>query len=309
MQRIIVHGGKAHFDEVFALGIMLNMEFGNSDVSNFPEVHRRDPSQNELDNPDVAVIDVGGEYDPSKNNFDHHQDEDLYSSFRLVAANYNLVGDDITMAKTVDQVLKEGTRWYEYKDLLDRRGPNKAAHSVGVHGDTKPLVSPIESWLIDQFRETEAGKEIVGMVAVMVKDWIERALSVSERLEEFEREGRVEQIGDLGVLVIDREPDSFVIDQLRDKESFGDFDATISRNPRAKDFWGAYRYPEVDLDLQEAAYSLFGEDVIDAEENDLFAHNNGFFSVVSSQEDARDLFREAIYNSDTYSGAEEPSSS
>lgn len=281
IHRVITHNGKAHFDEFFALGILLFSEIAaNNSQESVPPVHRRDPTEGELDDPSVAVIDVGRRYDPEKFNFDHHQDESLPSSFRLVAQNYTIGGD------TIDDLLAQSSEWYEYKDLLDRKGPTQAAKSVGVQGDTRALQSPIEGWIVSRFGSgEEPSREVVLMSALIAHDKIKRAKSVRGKLEDFRHQGHVEEVGHLRVFVVDREPDNFVIRQLR--EELG-FDVTITNNPREEGGKAVYRYDDVDLDLKEAAYTAFprGEEII-------FAHNTGFLAVCEDLSYARDLVRAA----------------
>lgn len=51
----------------------------------FVEVERRNPTEQELQNPNILVGDVGMEFNPELNNFDHHQDKNLGCAFQLVA--------------------------------------------------------------------------------------------------------------------------------------------------------------------------------------------------------------------------------
>ena len=70
-QLIITHPGSAHFDEVTAIGLILAV---NADT--VFRIERREPTQEELNNPDIWVVDVGDQYEPETRNFDHHQDID-----------------------------------------------------------------------------------------------------------------------------------------------------------------------------------------------------------------------------------------
>lgn len=285
MERIITHGGKSHIDEMIAIGILLYFECSEP---SFPEIERRDPSYEELEDPEVAVVDIGGRHEPENYNFDHHHDESLPASFRLVAQAYEVE------AGNVDQLMAGAHSWYEYKDVLDRKGPNRAAHSVDVHGDTGPLHSPVESWVVHQFREQDAPEWSLAMMNMMAHDWIERAVEFSGVLEKFRTEGHVEKMMDLGVYVIDEEPDASVIDRLRKAEDFPDFDVTISKNPREEGGWTAFRYDDVDLDFQEAAFKAFAPDEVQ------FAHNTGFLAVMPEKDQTREVIREAGTLSDAY---------
>ena len=65
IKTIITHPGGAHKDDFLACSVLLS----NHPVSIF----RRDPTEQELEDPEVAVVDIGHQHDPKLNNFDHHQ--------------------------------------------------------------------------------------------------------------------------------------------------------------------------------------------------------------------------------------------
>ena len=67
MKAIITHGGPAHRDELLSVAIVMATEEGIECVC------RREPSKAELGDPEILVLDVGGQHSPAMNNFDHHQ--------------------------------------------------------------------------------------------------------------------------------------------------------------------------------------------------------------------------------------------
>ena len=86
--KIITHSGKAHLDDLMACAIAiahLKIWEDTTDV----EIERRDPTDAELEDRAVTVLDVGGRYEPTNGNFDHHQlprgSKD--SAMTLLAAN------------------------------------------------------------------------------------------------------------------------------------------------------------------------------------------------------------------------------
>lgn len=130
---IITHPGSAHFDEFFAVSLIL---------ASFPDesfrVERREPSAGELDNPDIWVVDIGERMEPRLKNFDHHQSIDTRASFVLVADYLNLTSTLETLP------------WFDFKDKIDRFGPAKTGAEIG----TKRLritYSPFEEWYLDMF--------------------------------------------------------------------------------------------------------------------------------------------------------------
>ena len=85
-QLIITHPGSAHFDEVTAVGLILAVH-----AETVFSIERREPSQAELDNPDVWVVDIGNRHEPEKRNFDHHQNTDCPAAFVLVSEYLGLL--------------------------------------------------------------------------------------------------------------------------------------------------------------------------------------------------------------------------
>ena len=68
IEKIITHPGILHADDATATEIV-RMAFSSYNIP----IERKNPTQEELDSPNVIVLDVGGQYCPSKYNFDHHQ--------------------------------------------------------------------------------------------------------------------------------------------------------------------------------------------------------------------------------------------
>ena len=103
MKKIAVHSGSFHADDVFAVGI-LRLIYPKLKV-----IRTRDPE--ELKKVD-ARIDVGGKYNPEKNDYDHHQREGagerdngiLYASTGLIWKHFGkkLVSNDIIW-KNIDE--------------------------------------------------------------------------------------------------------------------------------------------------------------------------------------------------------------
>ena len=66
VNRIVTHPGGAHSDDVMSVALLLGA-FTSCDT-----VERRNPTQEDLDDPYCAVVDCGRVLDPDMNNFDHH---------------------------------------------------------------------------------------------------------------------------------------------------------------------------------------------------------------------------------------------
>jgi len=78
MKKIIVHDGILHADDVLSVAL-IHRFLGVVEVE-----RKRTITPEEIDDPDVWVVDVGRQYDPEKSCFDHHQDGGLPASCLLV---------------------------------------------------------------------------------------------------------------------------------------------------------------------------------------------------------------------------------
>lgn len=134
--KIITHNGYAHFDEFLAISLILAR---HSDTHFF--IERRDPSEEELNDPNIWVVDIGHRFEPHLKNFDHHQDLHLPASFVQVA--------DFLELKEILQ----SSPWWNFKDKIDRSGGFKMAAEIGLDS-LDPLNSPLEAFMLSLFRES-----------------------------------------------------------------------------------------------------------------------------------------------------------
>lgn len=91
IKKIVTHSGTFHSDDVFAVATLMLYLTTQGDTANI--VRTRD--RNEMTDADF-IVDVGGEYDPDRERFDHHQEGGAgmrantipYASFGLVWKKY-----------------------------------------------------------------------------------------------------------------------------------------------------------------------------------------------------------------------------
>ncbi|MBU0995751.1 MAG: MYG1 family protein [Proteobacteria bacterium] len=141
---IITHPGSAHFDEFFAISLIIAI---NDDVEF--HIDRRDPAPDELKNPTVWVVDIGGEYNPHLKNFDHHQNLEIPASFMIVA--------DFLGVSSKLSVLP----WWAYKDRIDRFGPIRVGEDMGT-GNLVATYSPFEEWYLEYFsKQPDACRDVM----------------------------------------------------------------------------------------------------------------------------------------------------
>jgi hypothetical protein len=136
LSRIVTHPGGSHKDEFLAVCVLI--------AKSGAPIERRDPRPDELLDPCVAVVDVGGEHDPALMNFDHHhfpREHEPTCSISLVLQHYGLYKDALLFCP-----------WLEPAEWFDSRGPNKTAQWLGVPRDVVPKMnSPIDITLLRRF--------------------------------------------------------------------------------------------------------------------------------------------------------------
>ncbi len=138
MNTILTHPGGSHKDEFLACCLL---------IAKHPvPIIRREPTQEDLDDLNMAVVDVGHEHDPARNNFDHHQfpkDHPPTCSLSLVLQHLGLYED-----------ARAYCDWLEPAEWFDTRGPIETAKWLGVERDAMAkLNSPIDITLLRRFAQ------------------------------------------------------------------------------------------------------------------------------------------------------------
>lgn len=171
LKYILTHPGGAHKDDFLACSLLV-AEHG-------AKIVRRDPTETELADPEIAVIDVGHRHEPDRLNFDHHQfphDHEPTCSLSLVLRHLDLYEDARSFCD-----------WLEPAEWLDARGPGETAQWMGV--DRKVInqfVSPMDITLLRRFaHETELhpGNVIWEMMKLIGEDLAQFIRGLRERLD------------------------------------------------------------------------------------------------------------------------------
>jgi len=138
---ILTHPGSAHKDDLLAVCVFISIHGA--------AVVRREPTRADLDDPGVAVIDVGGAHDPSRSNFDHHhfpREHPPTCSLSLVLDALGLYEDALLFCD-----------WLPTAEWFDARGPVKTAAWMGVpRRALSQLDSPIDATLLRRFSRRSA---------------------------------------------------------------------------------------------------------------------------------------------------------
>lgn len=146
-ESIVVHPGAAHLDDFLSVCVALYI------WDSIKQVSRREPTDDELNDPSVVCLDVGGSYVPELANFDHHQfsrDDEANCALSLLAkdATWHLADGDVCLH---DAFML--THWYPLLMVTDARGPFAAAKTLGVTAEQFQMIhaNPLSGAILQLF--------------------------------------------------------------------------------------------------------------------------------------------------------------
>ncbi len=167
---ILTHPGSAHKDEFLACCVLL--------ASAPSPIVRREPTDADLADPAIAVVDVGHRHEPALNNFDHHQlpdDAAPTCALSLVLQYLGLYTDARAFCD-----------WLEPAEWFDCRGPNATAKWLGVERPViNQLSSPIDGTLLRRFAAAtrhQAGEPLWEIMRLVGADLLEYLRTLRARL-------------------------------------------------------------------------------------------------------------------------------
>ena len=133
---LLTHPGGAHKDEFLACCVLLTV--------NAVPILRREPTDADLADPAVCVVDVGHQHEPARNNYDHHQ----FPNDRPPTCALSLVLQELGLYEDA----REFCEWLETAEWFDARGPFATAKWLGVdRAVLNQLASPIDGSLLRRF--------------------------------------------------------------------------------------------------------------------------------------------------------------
>ena len=254
-QLIITHPGSAHFDEVAAVSLILAVH-----ADTVFSIERREPSQAEMDNPEMWVVDIGNQHQPEKRNFDHHQDRNCPAAFVLTAEYLGLLETMSVMP------------WWHFKDSVDRFGPDKSSITYQA-GDALVNRNPVETWLTARFASDPEAS--IPMLKTFGAGIIENARRLKKQLDFWETSSRLVIAGVSAMLGETRESAGLEEFRRRDKNPP---DIVISLDRRGTG-WRLFRYEGTSVD-----FSLISDCPEIA-----FAHKSGFMAKTKERLAINDL--------------------
>jgi hypothetical protein len=171
LHTILTHPGGAHKDDLLAVCVLI-AEHG-------APVVRRVPTEADLNDVGVAVVDVGGEHAPERMNFDHHhfpREHPPTCALSLVLEHLGLYEDALVFCD-----------WLTPAEWFDSRGPKKTAELLGVpRRAISQLNSPIDVTLLRRFAaktDLAEGDPLYEFMRFVGEDLLDYLRSAHERLD------------------------------------------------------------------------------------------------------------------------------
>lgn len=266
IESIITHPGGAHKDDFLACTVLLSQ----APVT----IERRDPTQAELENASVAIVDIGHEYEPALHNFDHHQfprDQVPTCALSLVLKHLGIYED-----------AREFCSWLEVAEWFDCRGPVDTAEWLGIDRDTLgQLNSPLDITILRRFAsqsEHRPGEPIWEIMRMIGEDLVNHVKTLRTRLDFVAQHAEVWEFENFKALFMPR------TDPLPDEPSSG-LGYHVEKLGLEEDVL-ALVYP----DSRGSGYGIrrFNDDQrmeftqIDEEPDVHFTHARGFIAKTSS---------------------------
>ncbi len=246
-------------------------------------IQRRDPTDEDLANSSICVVDIGGVHDPELNNFDHHQfprDAPPLCALSLVLQSIGLYEDALSFCA-----------WLRPAEWLDTLGPNETAKLMGIPRTAfGELNSPLDISLLNRFAnqsELKPGNPIYQVMCMVGEDIVNYLRSLRKRLDYLKKHAQY------WTLERDCEPIQALFleksDAIADNPSFGIYAFIESEGKeneiqalvypdRRGDGYGLTRY----ADSQRLDFSQ-----IESLDEVRFAHKRGFVAKVSTTDPAR----------------------
>lgn len=272
---ILTHPGGAHKDDFLACCVLAHLH-------NVP-IQRRDPDQDDLADPEICVVDIGGSHDPAKNNFDHHQfpkDHPPLCALSLVLQKLGLYEDALQFCV-----------WLRPAEWLDTKGPNGAAKEMGIPREAfSALMSPIDITLLRRFAlesQLDTDAPLYQIMCMVGEDIVGYVRQLRERLDHLKQQceywtidtdsGTVQAVFLKRVDPIDDEPsfgiNQFVVSEGKEKEV-----AALVYPDRRGEGYGLTRFDDC---------ALVDFSKIEACDDVRFAHKRGFVAKTNATDEAR----------------------
>jgi hypothetical protein len=271
IERILTHPGGAHKDEFLACSLLVAVHG--------VEIVRREPTPEDLADMATAVVDVGGEHEPARNNFDHHQfpaDSPPICALSLVLMHLGVYEDARSFCD-----------WLEPAEWFDTRGPVTTGKWLGVDRETlSKLNSPVDVTILRRFAKASRlgpGDPIWEVMKFIGEDLLEYLRSLRARLDFLAANAELWTVGEDEVLFLPRtepmpdEPSSGIGRYLESIGKGNTVSATIYPDRRGSGYGLSRHNDDPRFDFTR----------IDSEPDVHFAHARGFVAKTSAADPER----------------------
>lgn len=288
---ILVHPGSSHNDEILSTALALASQ------GDIVPVYRRNPTDDDLQNQEVLVLDQGGKVDNWSNVFDHHQ----FDRSAPAECTFTLLAKEMG----VDADLGAFFPWYRTWAEIDAHGPFQWAKANNVEWATaSSLLNPLDD-LVHQIWEEDHGD---GEVNPILIGWLlnvgRKILGTAERFQEFcVKADEAERLAGYTVTEAGEKKFGIFVKGVRV------FDLTAFTAADALEFGEAYARLKgetggvlVSMDNRGPGLALFRRNddsrvdfsVLDGDPAVTFAHKGGFIAKTARPEGWRRLVEAAI---------------
>ena len=276
VKTIVTHPGHAHRDDFLSVCFVLAM---CAEENNSPSLERRNPTEEDLNDPSVVVLDVGEQHQPELSNFDHHQfdrDSEPVCALTLILQNM-----------TIYEEAKRGFRWLNVTEKFDSKGPHYVANEIGIEWNkiSDATFSPIEEVILNRFSKftgfnpksdiyillTTIGEELLKTLEQFTSRYQQLSDSITTSLVYGN-----EIVFSLGILG-DNDPSFALSAYVADRHP--DAVVTITHDDRG-DGYCLFR-------LNDSPKIDFSQ--IESDERILFAHKNGFVAKTHNKLESTEI--------------------
>lgn len=284
VNKIITHAGHAHRDDFLSVCFTLAL---CAEYNNEPYIERRNPTESELTDADVVVLDVGEKHQPEFSNFDHHQ----FNRNDEPACALTLLLKDMDIYEEATL----GFRWLNVTEKFDSKGPYFVANEIGIEWNkiSDATFSPIEEAILNRFSKhtkynpksdvyimmRTIGEQLLKTLGQFTKRW----KKLSETITTMEVDNNLIVIS----LAINGDDDpTFALNALVD-ENYPSAIATITLDDRGNGMCLFRLNDSPKIDFSQ----------IETDNRVLFAHKNGFVAKthkVLDEQELAELFRKSF---------------
>lgn len=288
IETIVTHPGGAHKDDFLACCLLAHLHGA--------PIERREPTESDLADAAICVVDVGGVHDADLNNFDHHQfprDAPPLCALSLVLQDLGLYEDALSFCQ-----------WLRPAEWLDTRGPNETAKLMGIpRSALAELNSPIDITLLNRFAnhtELTPASAVYQVMCMVGEDMVNYVRSLRQRLDYLKQhaqwwtvdtgEGPIEAMFLEQSDEIAADPSFGVYAFIDEQEKAGEVHALVYPDRRGTGY-GLTRYE----DCPRLDFSM-----IEDQQDVRFAHKRGFLAKVEVTDPVRlqELLRLAVVASE-----------